>query len=192
MAQQAPATSSEGAGFVKKIAKMGEVVWWSAALALAAVTLTLGNKWIMHDFHFPLTLLLVQNTTAAIVILITAMAMKLAGKSRMEPFTASQIIIVLGSAAVSTLQLAASLIALPHISIATLTVFGNGRCVRERESVGSSTARARAEPQSASSPPFASFSLTHSHFLPLSLSLSLSLSLHLSTSLLLLYSTPGR
>jgi uncharacterized membrane protein YcaP (DUF421 family) len=77
--------------------------------------------------HFPLTLLLVQNTTAAIVILITAMAMKLAGKSRMEPFTASQIIIVLGSAAVSTLQLAASLIALPHISIATLTVFGNGR-----------------------------------------------------------------
>jgi len=132
MAQQAPATSSEGAGFVKKIAKMGEVVWWSAALALAAVTLTLGNKWIMHDFHFPLTLLLVQNTTAAIVILITAMAMKLAGKSRMEPFTASQIIIVLGSAAVSTLQLAASLIALPHISIATLTVFGNGRCERER------------------------------------------------------------
>ena len=103
------------------------VVWWSVALALAAVTLTLGNKWIMHDFHFPLSLLLVQNGTAVIVILIAALVMKLNGKSRMERFTTTQVLIVLGSAAISTLQLSASLIALPHISIATLTVFGNGR-----------------------------------------------------------------
>lgn len=109
------------------VAKMGPVLFWSGALAVAAITLTIGNKWIMLDFSFPLSLLLVQNTTAAVVILVSVL-LKLGG-AKFEKFTFQQVLIVFGSAFVSTVQLAASLIALPHVSIATLTVFSNMRAL---------------------------------------------------------------
>ena len=109
------------------VAKMGPVLFWSGALAVAAITLTIGNKWIMLDFSFPLSLLLVQNTTAAVVILVSVL-LKLGG-AKFEKFTFQQVLIIFGSAFVSTVQLAASLIALPHVSIATLTVFSNMRAL---------------------------------------------------------------
>ena len=106
-------------------AKAGPVLLWSLALAVSSITLTVGNKWIMMDFHYPLTLLLVQNGVSAVVVALTV----LCGAAKIERFTLAQAAILLGSAVVSTVQLAAALIAMPHVSIGTLTVFSNLRAL---------------------------------------------------------------
>jgi drug/metabolite transporter (DMT)-like permease len=107
--------------------KMGPVLFWSLALAVAAITLTIGNKFIMHHFHFPMILLLTQNTGSVLFILASTLSSKITFKK----FTKTQFLIITGSAFISTLQLSASLISLPQISIATLTVFGNTRALTQ-------------------------------------------------------------
>ena len=116
--------SSGAAGLA---AKLGPVAFWSLALAVAAITLTIGNKFIMLHFHFPMVLLLIQNTASVLFILLA----RLTGRVEFDKFTFMQLLIITGSAAISTLQLSASLISLPQISIATLTVFGNTRALMQ-------------------------------------------------------------
>ena len=116
--------SSGAAGLA---AKLGPVAFWSLALAVAAITLTIGNKFIMLHFHFPMVLLLIQNTASVLFILLARMT----GRVEFDKFTFMQLLIITGSAAISTLQLSASLISLPQISIATLTVFGNTRALMQ-------------------------------------------------------------
>jgi drug/metabolite transporter (DMT)-like permease len=107
--------------------RVGPVAFWSLALAVAAITLTIGNKFIMLHFHFPMVLLLIQNTASVLFILLARMT----GRVEFDKFTFMQLLIITGSAAISTLQLSASLISLPQISIATLTVFGNTRALMQ-------------------------------------------------------------
>ena len=122
MAAERPATFAR-CGALR--AKVGPVVLWSLALAVSAITLTVGNKWIMMDFDYPLTLLFVQNAVSAVVVSATVMC----GGAKIERFTLAQAAIILGGAIVSTVQLAAALIAMPHVSIGTLTVFSNVRAL---------------------------------------------------------------
>jgi len=117
----------ESSGAAGLAAKLGPVAFWSLALAVAAITLTIGNKFIMLHFHFPMVLLLIQNTASVLFILLA----RLTGRVEFDKFTFMQLLIITGSAAISTLQLSASLISLPQISIATLTVFGNTRALMQ-------------------------------------------------------------
>ena len=107
------------------LARLGPVAFWSLALGVAAITLTIGNKFIMMSFHFPMVLLLIQNTASVLFILLACVTRQV----KFDKFTLMQFVIITGSAAISTLQLSASLISLPQISIATLTVFGNTRAL---------------------------------------------------------------
>ena len=106
------------------------IILWSTILLAAALTLTIGNKYILRGFEYPLTLLFLQNSTAACVLFLGA---KLRAKT--AAFSKKQFVIIFIAALVSTVQLGASLIAMPNVSIATLTVFSNARplaqCVLE-------------------------------------------------------------
>lgn len=105
----------------------GRALFWSAALSVSAVTLTVGNKQIMHSYSFPMSLLLLQNTTAAVVL--AASVLFSVGGAKWERFTRRQLVVVSGAACIATVQLSARLIALPYVSIATVTVMGNSRAL---------------------------------------------------------------
>ena len=93
------------------------------SLLVVSVTLTVGNKWIMHKYSFPMTLLAMQNTVASFVLGV----MIASGCATMKPLRKAHILAIGGASLGMVIQLVANMLALPHVSVASLTVVANSR-----------------------------------------------------------------
>jgi len=85
--------------------------------------MVVSNKIIMHAFPFPMTLLLIQNTIAVVLTLVLA----LTGHDAftMKPWDSKHLITWLLPTITFSIMLMTSLLALPHIAVATTVVFRN-------------------------------------------------------------------
>ena len=96
-------------------------IFWFGALMLVSVWMTVGNKIVMTDFHYPNYVTLLQNTTAVGFL----MAGNFMGWIKMKPMTTDQWKVFLGCAVLLVCQIISSLLALPRVAIATTIAFRN-------------------------------------------------------------------
>jgi len=102
-------------------ANVALVTFWFGMLTAVSVTMTIGNKFIMHHYHYPNFITLLQNGTAVAFLI----GGNLAGMIEFKPFTVAQWKIFAVNAVLLALQILSSLMALPHVAIATTIVFRN-------------------------------------------------------------------
>jgi drug/metabolite transporter (DMT)-like permease len=96
------------------------------SLMIVSLTLTVGNKWVVQDgIHAPMTVLTVQNSIASVVLGLLIRS----GIVSMQPLRWAHVLTIAVCSVGMCVQLAANMIALPHVSVATLTVFANSRAL---------------------------------------------------------------
>lgn len=96
------------------------------ALMVVSLTLTVGNKWLVQDgIAAPMTVLTVQNAIASVVLSLLIWS----GVVSMQPLRLGHVMTISVCSVGMCVQLAANMLALPHVSVATLTVFANSRAL---------------------------------------------------------------
>jgi drug/metabolite transporter (DMT)-like permease len=97
--------------------------FWLMLFAVSSSSMVVSNKIIMHAFPFPMTLLLIQNTIAVVLTLVLALTSHDA--FTMKPWDSKHLITWLLPTITFSIMLMTSLLALPHIAVATTVVFRN-------------------------------------------------------------------
>lgn len=98
---------------------------WFLLLLSLSCGMTLANKYIMVSYSYANTLMLVQNGVAAAVLLLCHCC----GYLETKPFTLSQLKTFMLPSLFVTLEMYTSLLALPHVAIATTVIFRNASLV---------------------------------------------------------------
>jgi len=101
------------------------MTFWFGMLTAVSVTMTIGNKFIMHHYHYPNFITLLQNGTAVGFLL----GGNLAGLIEFKAFTVTQWKIFAVNAVLLAAQILSSLLALPHVAVATTIVFRNAATI---------------------------------------------------------------
>jgi len=109
-----------------RLAPQAPARWpWFALLLSLSCGMTLANKFIMQHYHNTNTLMLLQNGVATVMLWLCYCL----GWMETKPFTAQQLKTFLLPSLFVTLEMYTSLLALPHVAIATTVVFRNASLV---------------------------------------------------------------
>merc|ERR1712086_269216 len=121
--QPAPVASRVPRVKPAQMAVSSRSTFWLMLFAVSSSSMVVSNKIIMHAFPFPMTLLLIQNTIAVVLTLVLA----LTGHDAftMKPWDSKHLITWLLPTITFSIMLMTSLLALPHIAVATTVVFRN-------------------------------------------------------------------
>jgi drug/metabolite transporter (DMT)-like permease len=114
------------------------LAFWYAVLGVSAVSLTLGNKWILTHWEHEGSLLAIQSGFAIVLLLVADVAKRLGGFGHpMKRLRTKQFGAYMLASFFLTLQLITSLLGLPLVTIATVTVFNNLRtlCIAVSECI---------------------------------------------------------
>lgn len=115
------ASDAPAATVASQSADLLTLAFWFAMLAVVSVTMTVGNKVVMLDFHYPNTITFLQNGTC-VLILALCKALQLA---EIKPITFEQWKIFSMCALLLSIQIITMLYALPRVAIASTVVFRN-------------------------------------------------------------------
>eukprot|EP00944_MAST-04C_sp_MAST-4C-sp1_P013548 g13548.t1 len=94
---------------------------WFLGLFIASISMTVGNKYVAVNYNYPNCMIFFQNSVAIVNLLIGE---KL-GFFKFKPFTTQQLLQVSVPSIFLSLQIMASLKALPYVAVATTVVFRN-------------------------------------------------------------------
>ena len=94
---------------------------WFLLLLSLSCGMTIANKLIMLHYHYANTLMLLQNTTATLVLWLCYVC----GCLDTRAFTLAQVRTFLLPSVFLTLEMYTSLLALPYVAIATTVIFRN-------------------------------------------------------------------
>ena len=100
------------------------VVFWALTTSVVSIVLTLGNKAVLREWEWPLTLMMVQNAWAALFTFVAVLS-----GAPFEPISMKQVCSLALTATMTATATGTILVALPHTSIATLTVFGSAKAL---------------------------------------------------------------
>ena len=114
------------------VTKMGLLF---ASLACCTVTLTIGNKFILKNWEYESTLLVIQCGSTVLILLACSLLRSVFGDGlpgwvpTMKPLSLQQFKVYIVASVFVTVQLITSLYGLPLVTIATVTVFQNLRTI---------------------------------------------------------------
>lgn len=112
--EQAKAVEEEEAG-------AATLTFWFGMLLVVSVTMTVGNKVVMLDFHYPNAVTFLQNGTCVVALFL----FKILKIADIKPITFEQWKIFAMSAIMLSIQIVTMLCALPLVAIASTVVFRN-------------------------------------------------------------------
>jgi len=94
---------------------------WFVGLFIASISMTVGNKYVAVNYPYSNCMIFFQNTVAIINLLVGEKF----GFFKFKPFTLKQLLQITVPAIFLSLQIMASLKALPYVAVATTVVFRN-------------------------------------------------------------------
>ena len=110
------------------LANVPRIVFWFTMLSVSAVSLTLGNKYILTQWEHEGSLLAIQSLFAIVLLMGGDVLQRILGVGQpMKPLRCKQFGVYMLASLFLTLQLITSLLGLPLVTIATVTVFNNLR-----------------------------------------------------------------
>ena len=92
---------------------------WYISLFIASVSLTVGNKFLMHNYPYPKTIIFIQNFISILLLLLLVYSDFI----KINKIDKNQLIECFIPAFYLFLQLTTSMEAMPYITIPTIVIF---------------------------------------------------------------------